>query len=340
MNMIVLVMSQTIIDDDDNIPQLLEHNKTSNIPIEMFRPSTQSNYMSKSWTSRLCKFNKFNSQTYISQLKSTDSSPISSEYEILLDKYNFDSRLNKLNKYINLEFKPYNAIVNCKSAGIIPYTIYDNNIYFLFQKTENPIRKKDYGWNDFGGKRSTIESTDISVNTCNNKTTIDVFNNENIKNNYLESTAETAAREFSEETSCLFYLKEKNDDESNKMYDLLKENDNLSYDIDTIKILKKLISISQKFYTDKITEYVLPIYVSSKETYISYFVKVNYIPEKDLPRAEDIHILYDDRYIRKCKWFSINEILILQEKDFHKRLQITKIQQRIYNYYNKGLFIY
>nr|QZX42978.1 hydrolase [Mimivirus sp.] len=99
-----------------------------------------------------------------------------------------------------------------------------------------------------------------------------------------------------------------------------------------------MILVSQKFYTDKITEYVLPIYVSSKETYISYFVKVKYIIENDLPKAEDIHINYEDRYLRDCQWFTLDEILNLCEKDFHKRLQITRIQQRITKYYEKGLF--
>ena len=210
----------------------------------------------------------------------------------------------------NIDFKPYDAITNCKSAGIIPYTIHNGVLYFLLQQGQCPLRKKDSGWNDFGGKR--IGTT--------------------------ETTAETAAREFSEETSCLFYLKEHITSTSNNYYNMLRENNDLEYDDTAVKILKRLIPMSQKYYADKITEFVLPIYISSKETYISYFVKVDYIPESDLPRAEDIHIPYEIRYIRTCKWFTVDELISLNEKDFHKRLQITRIQQRIRNYYDKGLF--
>lgn len=216
---------------------------------------------------------------------------------------------NMVTDIYHIDFKPYDAINNCKSAGIIPYTIHNGIIYFLFQQAKNPLRKKDSGWNDFGGKR--ISQT--------------------------ETTAEAAAREFSEETSCLFYLKENQQNPSN-YYNLLKNNDNLVYDDETITILKNLITKSQQYFSEKINEVVLPVYISSKETYISYFLRVKYIPEEDLPQAEDIHIPYEVRYLRTCKWFSYEELMELDEKDFHKRLQITRIQQRIQNYYEKGLF--
>ncbi len=214
------------------------------------------------------------------------------------------------------DFKPYDAMLNCKSAGIIPYTIYQNTLFFLFQREPNPIRKKDLGWNDFGGKR-------LSDN---------------------ETTMEAAAREFSEETSCLFYLLEniknnKNVKEYSEYYDILKNNGTLLYDNASIQILKNLISLSQKYFTDKINEFVLPIYISSKETYISYFLKVEYIPEIDIPEAEDFHIPYEIRYHRQCKWISFNSLIQLDDKDFHKRLQITRIKQRIVTYNEKGLFI-
>ena len=221
------------------------------------------------------------------------------------------------------EYRPYDAITNCKSAGVIPYAIHNGKLYFLLQNFVHPIRKKDNGWNDFGGKRAGL----------------------------LESTAETAAREFSEETSCLFYLNEcKQSGQSapctgkedtiqlQEHYNLFKDNPELSYTPETIELLKQTIIKSQLHYMDKITEFVSPIHISSKETYISYFVNVAYIPATDLPRAEDIHIDYELRYIRECRWFSYTELMMLNEKDFHKRLQITRIQQRIASYCEKGLF--
>lgn len=217
---------------------------------------------------------------------------------------------NILNNICQIDTDQYDAITHCKSAGIIPYTIKNGTVYFMFQTAVNPLRKKDDGLNDFGGKR----------------------------NNNNETTAETAAREFSEETSCLFYLAEQKDPKSVLAYHALKDNSTLFYDESIVSTLKNLIPLSQKYFSDKITEFVLPIFVSSKETYISYFVKVAYIDEKDLPRAEDIHIDYKNRYIRTCRWYSYNEVMAFSKKDFHKRLQITKIQQRILSYSEKGLF--
>lgn len=222
---------------------------------------------------------------------------------------NYDDQENDFVNNI-FRFKKYNAITNCKSAGIIPYTYYNGKLLFLLQRIKNPSKKKDSGWNDFGGKR-----------ICHKETTI-----------------ETAAREFNEETSCLFYLKEQKDEDSKKMYLAFQNNNELNYSEKTINDLKKLIPISQKYFANKISQYVLPIHISSKETYISYFLKVKYLPEHEIPNAEDIHIQYEDRYIRECKWFSFNEIIKFKEKDFHKRLQITKIQQRMKNYLFKKLF--
>ena len=240
-------------------------------------------------------------------------------------KYTKNNSDMNTNQYLSVDipseiiYTPFDAVRNCKSAGIIPYS-YDNGVlYFLLQRMLNPQRKKDVGWNDFGGKQQ----------------------------NSSETTAIIAAREFSEETSCLFYLKDKIDDQSNnnnnnsksiQLYDLLKNNDNLNYSKETITILKKLIEESQKYYSDKITEFVSPIFLSSKETYISYFVKVKYIPESDLPKAEDFHIPYEDTYLRECRWFSADDIMTMDEKNFHKRLQITRIQQRIFKYLEKNLF--
>ncbi|QTF49455.1 hypothetical protein qu_564 [Acanthamoeba polyphaga mimivirus] len=279
-----------------NIP-VKNHNKYSSEPV------------SRSWgqiySNNIDRYNLHNSK--LSKKKYNKSPYYSDTYYVNYDNNDFNNR-------------PYDAIKNCKSAGIIPYTFKNGELYFLFQRAENPQRKKDSGWNDFGGKQL----------------------------NSSETTADIAAREFSEETSCLFYLLEKLSIESNNnnnnnikfkdLYDLLKNNDDLFYSRETIVNLKKLIIESKKFYSDKITEYVLPIFLSSKETYISYFVRVKYIPESDLPKAEDFHIPYEDRYLRECRWFSLDDLMNLNEKDFHKRLQITRIQQRIAKYYEKGLF--
>jgi 8-oxo-dGTP pyrophosphatase MutT (NUDIX family) len=316
-----------------------EHQKTISIPIKKSN-SSDIKYTSKSWNgheysnqpknndknfstspyvpwSRThlsnCSKTKYYSHEHSSYFTGNDLCDISQPQ--MKENFRYKKNNNEINSFIGdfyngTDFKPYDAVSNCKSAGIIPYTIHDGIVYFLLQQAQYPSRKKDSGWNDFGGKR--------------------------IKSN--ESTAETAAREFSEETSCLFYLKENNSAEFDSFYTSLKNNIDLYYSNESVEILKKLIPLSQKYYTDKITAFLHPIYISSKETYISYFVKVDYIPDSDLPKAEDIHIPYETRYIRTCKWFTFEELMLLNEKDFHKRLQITKIQQRISDYFDKGHF--
>lgn len=272
----------------------------STSPVSNFMSLGSNDYARSSSTNRYHRGN-----TYASPTKNQCSRDSSSTSPQTINE-------DLVENFIDADFKPFNAIENCKSAGVIPYSIQNGTVRFLFQKAIDPQRKKDSGLNDFGGK----------------------------KVNSSESTAETAAREFSEETSCLFYLKEHENNIDNKTYyNLLKENENLFYDDDTVAILKKLIQLSQKYYYDKITEFASPINISSKETYISYFVKVPYIEIEDIPRAEDIHISYDVRYIRNCYWYTLEDLMNLNEKDFHKRLQITRIQSRISNYCKKGLFI-
>jgi len=204
------------------------------------------------------------------------------------------------------QFITFDAVRFCKSAGIIPFTFYNGHLYFLFQQMDNPINNKQFGLNDFGGKQ-----------------------------NYdSETTFEIASREFSEETSCLFYLKETKND----AYNILKHNDKLEYDENAIQLLNKYIQESNTWNLNKLKSTDKLMYVSSKETYISYFLYVPYVPAHDIPKAEDIHIPYNPRFIRTCKWFSYDEIMGMSEIFFHKRLQITKIQTRIYDYYHAGLF--
>ena len=208
----------------------------------------------------------------------------------------------------------YNAMANSKGSGVIPYTITsDGVLLFLLQEADNPLRKKDAGWNDFGGKKDEEDN---------------------------EDTISTACREFSEETSCLFYLKENEGTTTinPKHYGMLIDTKQLSYSDESVEVLRKLIPQSQKFYEEKIKEVILPMYISSKEIYISYFIKVPFIPATDIPRAEDLHIHYEDRYTRKCRWFTYDEIMDTPEYSFHKRLQITKVKQRIQNYYERNMF--
>lgn len=212
----------------------------------------------------------------------------------------------KYNRIYKVEHKQYDAIKNCKSAGIIPYTIVDDVVYFLLQKSIDDEKKKLQGWNDFGGKRISSDN----------------------------STIETAAREFSEETSCLFYLF----DQDQNFYQLIKNNHEVEYDAQIIKKLGTIIPDSTSFFAKQIQSNIYPMYTSCKEIYISYFLYVPFVPASDIPRAEDIHIFYEKRFMRRCKWISLEKILKMKDHQFHKRLQITKIKQKIIDLNNKSLF--
>jgi hypothetical protein len=236
---------------------------------------------------------------------------------VSLNKTNYDVYVSKFNRIksanVNVEktetnkLTKYDPVNKCKSGGIIPWTYHNGELLFLFQKINNPVKIKNSGWNDFGGSRD----------------------NEN------ELSYQIAAREFCEETSCLFYLKEIND---NATYDKFKNRPDMDYNKETITKLMQTYPSAINYYSNKIKNNN-NVYLSVKEIYISYFMYVPYINADDLPLAEDIHIPYENRYIRTCKWFNINEIQNIMEISFHKRLRLTKIKKQITNYVNKSKFV-
>lgn len=189
-----------------------------------------------------------------------------------------------------------------KGAGIIPYCIKDNDIYFLLQRYTNPKRKNDVGWNDFGGKRDYE----------------------------TEMSHEIAAREFSEETSCMFYLSAIGDlDTINR----IKSSTGREELVDDIKTL---ISESTNYFADLIE--TNPIYIYNKDIYMIYFVNVAYADINDIPECEDIHINYHVRYRRECKWFTIKELLDGGDSILHRRLRILGMNRRLRRYHDENRF--
>jgi hypothetical protein len=104
------------------------------------------------------------------------------------------------------------------------------------------------------------------------------------------------------------------------------------------KELKTVIPKSSKYYEDILRSNNIPLYVHSKTTYVSYFLKVPFIPSNFFPAGEDLHIDYEDRYKREFKWFTLGELNRLHNKEFHKRLQIMFIKDKINVYKNRGYF--
>jgi hypothetical protein len=230
-----------------------------------------------------------------------------------------------------------------KSAGIIPYTQHNGVTMFLLQKiVKGTDNKNAFGWNDFGGKKS--------------KTDANIF--------------ETAAREFGEETSCLFYLSEENLDQS---YSCLKNEaltvfpepqngnseahtelrssrdtlfpgaallGNSEYSPQQVELLNSVIPANTQFFAERLNigaNYKQPLYASHKDVYVTFLMKVKYVPVEDIPTSEDLHVYYEERFVRECKWFTFTELMQLGRSDLHRRLQITPLHDRIMYYYKESL---
>jgi hypothetical protein len=213
----------------------------------------------------------------------------------------------KLSRSLDTTLK-HRQHLDCKGGGVIPYTIYQGRLLFLLQKTIDPVTTKNMGWCDFGGKK----------------------NEEDLNSIYI------ACREFMEETSCLFYLKLKGR-ENDEIYQKLKDNPDFYYTKQTINELKKLIDEAKVHYRIALNDYDR-LRLQVKDVYVSYLVKVDYIDALDFPRCEDVFMNYEDKYIRQCRWFTYDELQGLETKDFHKRIQIMHIKERIEQFYKNNVF--
>lgn len=139
----------------------------------------------------------------------------------------------------------HNIVINnqnyqCKAGGILPYTIINNNIYFLLQKQySKKNNSKDSLYSDFGGKR---EKSDPNIGY-------------------------TAAREFSEETNGIFFNKSNN----NNLDDKIKTST-----IITESLLKHNIPEYIYNYNGKYLIYLLYVYPVNTEKFdnIEFFTKL------------------------------------------------------------------
>lgn len=204
----------------------------------------------------------------------------------------------------NYDEKKLNPHINAKGAGIIPYIWHNSELKFLLQRHIFPDIKKKRGWNDFGGKKEAEDS----------------------------GAMENACREFAEETSCLFYLINKDE----KMYNIFKNNNLLQYSQSDIKNLTKIIPYAKQYFLDKLGKF--PQYICCGETYITYFLEVDYLDINDIPKCEDIFKDYETKYIRECKWVDAIELINLEYSCFSKRLQIMNFQNKIKKMLDKRVF--
>lgn len=187
-----------------------------------------------------------------------------------------------------------------KSAGVVPYSYVEGKLYFLFQITHPPIsdiksRNKIGVLCDFGGKRDALLDKDIIM---------------------------TASREFSEETSCLFFEK---DSEKNNL-----------------KNLKNLITKSTEHYSNQIKnmcEKHKYFELYHDFSYVVYLLKTDYIPAETFPDKEDQYINYDVHYKRECLWISYDDLMRMPYYKIHRRLNAVKLLPKIRCLYDNDLFL-
>jgi hypothetical protein len=125
-----------------------------------------------------------------------------------------------------------------------------------------------------------------------------------------------------------------------------KKNPKLLYDIlaryewnfDNLEHLQlmELIDDSSNHYKQLLMQR-LDMYFKSKNGYICYFVPIEYIDPSLLFPSEDIHIAYDSRYIRECKWFTYEELRNLGNNK-HKRLVYTNMNMILDDLISKDKF--
>ena len=232
-------------------------------------------------------------------------------YKNTNNKIFMNTKLSKTPEHKNTYLNGYknncnNNLSKVKGAGIIPYTFKDNKLLFLFQQYIYP---KEGKYTDFGGKKEDYESEAIEI----------------------------ATREFCEETACLFYFREVNNFEKYNYY----KQKSLIKTVDSMESYIHHLDLAKQYYYDLLKTRLsknpfLKTYI--KNTYIIFFLYVPHIDTSDLSKYEDINQNYEVNFERKCEWLSYDEIIKLENNDFHKRLQILNIINRIQILYEKDIF--
>ena len=101
------------------------HSKVSGIIIKR-EPNNSGSLISKSWNGFGHLDRPFNkAQDYFGQSRLTRSNNHRPGKK--------KSQMEKISGIYNIDYKPYDAVSNCKSAGVIPYAIVNGQLLFLFQ---------------------------------------------------------------------------------------------------------------------------------------------------------------------------------------------------------------
>jgi hypothetical protein len=183
-----------------------------------------------------------------------------------------------------------------KSAGVVPYSYIGNKLYFLFQITHPPksdtkSRNKIGVLCDFGGKRDPTDR-DIVM---------------------------TASREFSEETSCLFFRKKYEHDDLKAL---------ITASTDHFSALFKNMCKEHPYFE-----------LYNDISYVVYLYKVDYIPADMFPDKEDEYMNYDVHYKRECVWISYDDLIKLPYYKIHRRLNAVKLIPKLKCMYENDLFL-
>lgn len=216
-----------------------------------------------------------------------------------------------------------------QAGGIVPYTFLNGELLFLMQRSKYFQNGNKSGWTDFGGA------------------------------GYIGDFAyETAAREFCEETSSIFFLETMKRQKivSNKEHLLKSFHDKyklvaginkkvskLSANMQTIKnnflttkeqkIICELLGKSIEYYVNLLSSMSevnsIPCIKRRRKVYESFFLEVPYIPVEHIPMTEETHTEFDELCLRECKWMTLNDLKNIAKHEFHGRQHAMKFLQNI-----------
>lgn len=232
--------------------------------------------------------------------------------KLIIDKNNNPTTNKKYyhNWLDNKRYAKKRFIDSISACGVIVYSVdpETGKLVFLFQKLKNPKSKKYFGLCDKGGKRIGRENLFV-----------------------------TAAREFCEETGCMFYFKEKN---KKYQYNIMK-GAGVDYNEKIADLFMCEINSAVNYYVNKLRNNPKYIIAGYKHRYITYFLHVPYIPVEDLPKSEDPHIIFpDDDFDRERElfWVNYNDLVNKEIYEFHGRLRAANIIDKIKEHFITGTF--
>lgn len=190
----------------------------------------------------------------------------------------------------------------------MPFSIINGRPYFLIQLADfvydkNGFRRKPKcnGYAEFGGKRDKGD----------------------------RDILETAAREFMEETAAMPYLWEIGSSEYfGNLFEDEYQDLHFLPEVTDRHLLTSQIKDGTEYYYQRLLNSPT-MYINNQDSYVVFFLEIPYLPSSHLPLHEDMHIEYEDRYQRICKWVDLKTLNNLPVASLHIRLRTKTWEKKL-----------